>query len=140
MKHIHKAKLNSIASTKLFSKLCFKLKESATSEEKLQAEITYWSEITSPSPNTFLQTLLSIIQQNLWKSIKLVTLYHYTDSMARDCNLISGVACIYITELSWLLSFIISSHFQKGRTLSAALFSFTLIDTEFNYVFLSHST
>lgn len=26
MKHIHKAKLNSIASTKLFSKLCFKLK------------------------------------------------------------------------------------------------------------------
>lgn len=93
-------------------------------------------------PKPFPQTLLRIILQkeNLWKSIELPTLYHYTDSMAWDRNLISGVACICITELSWLLFFIISSHFQKGRTLSAALFSFTLIDTEFNYVFLAHST
>lgn len=93
-------------------------------------------------PKPFPQTLLSMILQkeNLWKSLKLVTRYHYADYMAWDCNLISGVACICITELAWLLFFIISSLFQKGRILSAALFSFTLIDNEFNYVFLAHRT
>lgn len=70
--------------------------------------------------------------------MELVTSYHYRDPMASDCNLISGVACICMTELSPLLSYISSSPFQKGRTLSAELFSFTLTDAEFNYTFLSH--
>lgn len=141
MEHIHKAKLNSTASTKPLSKPCFKLTRVPQAKKNYKHKLHTGDKLPilpKPLPQTLLSSELQ--KETLWKSIKLVILYHYIDSVAWDCNLISGVACISVTELSWLLFFIISSLFQKDRILSAALFSFTLIDTEFNYVFLAHST
>lgn len=145
MKHIHNVKLNSIASAKqkhCFQN-CFKLKrvpqaKTNCKQEKHTGDKLLASSQNIPSNIRNYHTTKGPLR-NLRESMELVTSYHYRDPMAWDCNLISGVACIYRTELSPLLSYISSSHFQKGRTLSAALFSFTLTDAEFNYAFLSHS-
>lgn len=62
MEHIHKAKLNSIASTKLFSKLCFKLTRVPQAKKNYKHKL-HTRDKLPVLPKPLPQTLLSPVLQ-----------------------------------------------------------------------------